>query len=76
MARRRSVLCTFRELGSYRELLTNLTRKELTVRYQHSVLGFAWSMLQPVFLLVVYTIVFRILGAGFASSRSGCFAAC
>ena len=52
--------------ASYRELLINLTRKELTVRYQHSVLGFAWSMLQPVFLLVVYTIVFRILGAGFA----------
>jgi ABC-2 type transport system permease protein len=66
MARRRTVVEHLRELGSYRELLTNLTRKELTVRYQHSVLGFAWSMLQPVFLLVVYTIVFRILGAGFA----------
>ena len=66
MARRRTVVEHLRELGSYRELLVNLTRKELTVRYQHSVLGFAWSMLQPVFLLVVYTIVFRILGAGFA----------
>jgi ABC-2 type transport system permease protein len=66
MSRRRSVAVHIRELARYRELLTNLTRKELTVRYQHSVLGFAWSMLQPVFLLVVYTIVFRILGAGFA----------
>lgn len=66
MARRRSVVEHIRELAAYRELLINLTRKELTIRYQHSVLGFAWSMLQPVFLLVVYTIVFRILGAGFA----------
>ena len=29
-------------------------------------LGFTWSMLQPLFLLVVYTAVFAILGAGFA----------
>ncbi|MBA2388514.1 MAG: ABC transporter permease [Acidimicrobiia bacterium] len=65
MARRRSVVEHLRELGGYRELLANLTRKELTVRYQHSMLGFTWSMLQPVFLLIVYTAVFAILGAGF-----------
>jgi ABC-2 type transport system permease protein len=65
MARRRSVVEHLQELGGYRELLINLTRKELTVRYQHSVLGFAWSMLQPVFLLVVYTAVFAVLRAGF-----------
>ncbi len=35
-----------------------LTRKELKVRYQHSALGFMWSMIQPLFLLVVYTVVF------------------
>ncbi len=66
MARRRSVAEHLRELGGYRELLANLTRKELTVRYQHSVLGFTWSMVQPVFLLIVFTAVFAILGAGFA----------
>lgn len=65
MTRRRTVREHLRELAAYRELLVNLTRKELTVRYQRSVLGFAWSMIQPVFLLGVYTLVFRILGAGF-----------
>ncbi len=65
MSKRRTVPEHVRELVSFRELLVNLTRKELTVRYQHSTLGFLWSMLQPVFLLVVYTAVFAILGAGF-----------
>jgi ABC-type polysaccharide/polyol phosphate export permease len=66
MSARRSVPAHLREIARYRELIAILTRKELTVRYQHSVLGFTWSMIQPVFLLVVYTVVFAILGAGFA----------
>lgn len=66
MAARRSIAAHVRELLSYRELLVMLTRKELTVRYKHSVLGFAWSMVQPLFLLLVYSVVFAILGAGFA----------
>lgn len=54
------------EIWEYRELLDGLIRKELKVRYKNSVLGFVWSMVQPVFLLGVYTLVFSILGAGFA----------
>ena len=53
------------EIWTYRELLEGLIRKELKVRYKNSVLGFVWSMVQPVFLLAVYTLVFNILGAGF-----------
>ncbi len=65
MAQRRSVVGHVREIFQFRELLGSLTRKELTVRYKHSTLGFLWSMIQPLFLLVVYTAVFAILGAGF-----------
>lgn len=65
MAQRRSILGHVREIFEFRELLGSLTRKELTVRYKHSTLGFVWSMIQPLFLLVVYTAVFAILGAGF-----------
>jgi ABC-2 type transport system permease protein len=65
MAQRRSVFGHVREIFQFRELLGTLTRKELTVRYKHSTLGFVWSMIQPLFLLVVYTAVFAILGAGF-----------
>ena len=53
------------DVWRYRELVGGLIAKELKVRYKNSALGFLWSMAQPVFLLVVYTVVFSILGAGF-----------
>ncbi len=43
----------------YRELLVNLTRKELKVRYKNSILGFLWSLLNPLLYLVVFSIVFQ-----------------
>jgi ABC-2 type transport system permease protein len=67
MSGRRSALTHLSEILGYRELLAMLVRKELAVRYKNSVLGFSWSMVQPLFLLVVYSAVFAILGAGFAS---------
>ena len=49
----------------YRELLLNLVRKELKVKYKNSALGFAWSMLNPAMYLVVFYVVFQIvLGSG------------
>jgi ABC-2 type transport system permease protein len=66
MAARRPLPAQIRQLLGFRELLVMLTRKELTVRYKHSLLGFTWSMIQPLFLLLVYSIVFAILRAGFA----------
>lgn len=67
MAGRRTVTAHLREIVSYRELLGMLVRKELTVRYKNSALGFTWSMLQPLFFLGIYTAVFAILRAGFAN---------
>lgn len=53
-----------RDLLRYRELLVNLVRKELRVKYKNSVLGFFWSMLNPALYLVIFYIVFtRFLGA-------------
>ena len=52
------------DLVRYRELLVNLIRKELKVKYKNSVLGFAWSMLNPALYLVIFYIVFtHFLGA-------------
>lgn len=58
---RRSVARHLVELWTYRELLGNLVRKELKVRYKNSTLGFAWSLLNPAMLMVVYTIVFDVV---------------
>jgi ABC-2 type transport system permease protein len=45
----------------YRELLRNLVRKELKVKYKNSVLGFVWTLLNPMLYLVVFTVVFQYL---------------
>ncbi|MEX5634648.1 ABC transporter permease [Parafrankia sp. FMc2] len=43
------------------ELLRNLVRKDLKVKYKGSTLGFAWSLANPLLLLVVYTFVFQVV---------------
>jgi hypothetical protein len=50
---------------AYRELWWELSRKELKVKYKDSVLGFAWSLLNPAMYLVIFYVVFQImLGSG------------
>jgi ABC-2 type transport system permease protein len=46
-----------REIWSYRELLGNLVRKELKVKYKNSFLGFLWSLVRPLCLLMIYWLV-------------------
>jgi ABC-type polysaccharide/polyol phosphate export permease len=46
------------ELWRARELLGQLVRKELKVRYRNSSLGFLWSMLTPALMTVVFSLVF------------------
>ena len=51
------------EVVQYRSLLYNLVTKDLKVRYKNSVLGFVWSLLNPLLMTVVFTIVFtQLLG--------------
>jgi lipopolysaccharide transport system permease protein len=49
-----------RELASYRELVFNLTLRDLRLKYKRSTLGVAWSLLNPIFMMVVYTAVFSV----------------
>ncbi len=51
------------EIIRYRGLVTNLVAKDLKVRYKNSVLGFVWSLLNPLLMTLVFTIVFtKLLG--------------
>jgi len=43
------------------ELISQLVRKDLKVKYQGSSLGFVWSLANPLLLLVVYTFVFAVV---------------
>jgi len=49
-----------KNLYRYRQLLTALTARDLKARYRGSVLGFFWSLANPLLLLGVYTLVFTI----------------
>ncbi len=49
-----------KDLYEYRELLFNLTRKEIKVKYKNSVLGILWSMINPLIMLLVFYIAFGL----------------
>jgi lipopolysaccharide transport system permease protein len=45
----------------YRDLLFNLVATELKVKYRGSALGFLWSLLNPLALILIYTIAFTYI---------------
>lgn len=49
------------QVWRYRELLVGMTRRELKVKYKNSALGFAWSMLNPLMIMVVYYFAFQVV---------------
>ena len=50
-----------RTLWRHRALVAELTRREFSGRYRGSFGGVAWSFVQPLFLLAVYTIAFGVI---------------
>jgi len=44
-----------------RELLVGMVRNELKIKYKNSVLGFAWSLLNPLLYLVVFYVAFTVI---------------
>lgn len=48
------------EIVTSRELLANLTLRELRGKYKRSALGWAWSLVNPLVTMAVFTIVFSI----------------
>ena len=49
------------EIYDYREMIYSLIKRDLRGRYKGSVLGFLWTFLNPLFQLIVYTIVFSVI---------------
>ncbi|RYZ13314.1 MAG: ABC transporter permease [Comamonadaceae bacterium] len=50
-----------RSLWSHRQLIVQMTRREVIGRYKGSVMGLLWSFLNPIFMLMVYTFVFSVV---------------
>lgn len=50
-----------RSLWRNRQLILQMTRREVIGRYKGSAMGLLWSFLNPVFMLMVYTFVFSVV---------------
>jgi lipopolysaccharide transport system permease protein len=55
------LLRNLRRLFRYRGLIQSLVARELKARYRGSVLGFLWSFINPLLLLLIYTFVFSVI---------------
>jgi ABC-type polysaccharide/polyol phosphate export permease len=55
------MLHNLRQLLRYRGLIQSLVARELKARYRGSVLGFFWSFINPLLLLLVYSFVFSVV---------------
>jgi ABC-type polysaccharide/polyol phosphate export permease len=58
--RETGLVFAFRRAFTERELLWNLTLRDLRSRYRRSVIGWAWSMINPAVMTAIYTFVFTV----------------
>lgn len=48
----------FREQLDYRELLLSVARRDLILRYEHSLLGIGWAVLMPLSHMLIFSVIF------------------
>ena len=48
----------FKEIWNYSELLYFLTKRDIKVRYKQTLLGGLWAIIQPLFIMIVFTLFF------------------
>jgi ABC-type polysaccharide/polyol phosphate export permease len=58
-------------LWQYRDLVRNLVIRDLKVRYKNSALGILWSMMNPLLMMIVFTVVFTVMAPIRAGSMQG-----
>jgi len=51
----------FKEIFRYRHMLLTLVRQDIDGRYKGSVFGFLWTLLNPLFMLIIYSVVFQFV---------------
>ncbi|HWR75641.1 MAG TPA: ABC transporter permease [Thiobacillus sp.] len=60
-AKSASLVTMLNSLWGNRELIAQMTRREVVGRYKGSIMGLLWSFLNPVFMLMVYSFVFSVV---------------
>lgn len=74
--RRVGLVGRLRELVAYRYLISNLVVRDLKVRYKNSILGIAWSWINPLLMMVVYTLVFNVMAGSSGLANYPAFVLC
>jgi len=58
------LIAGIKELYNYRELLYRLAVKEIQVKYKNTALGFLWTILNPLLLMIVFSFIFTVVFRG------------
>jgi lipopolysaccharide transport system permease protein len=56
------MLTLTKNVVQYRELITVLARKNITLRYKQAYLGIAWAVLKPIMMVLIFTIMRTFVG--------------
>ena len=48
----------YNELFRYKDLLYFMVKREITVLYKQTILGFSWAIIRPVFSMIIFSIIF------------------
>ena len=57
--RRINLFSAVKELWAFRELTYTLAERDLRIRYKQAVLGIAWAVISPVFMMLAFTLIFQ-----------------
>lgn len=61
MAKPKNLSIYLKEIHSYRDVLFQLVRQQLILRYRRTVLGYFWTLLNPILMMTVTAVVFASL---------------
>lgn len=54
------MFCKWKKILNYKSLIWMMTTREIKSRYRGTVLGFLWSFINPVLLMIVYILIFSV----------------
>lgn len=61
MANSKNLFGYLREIRTYRDVLFQLVRQQLILRYRRTVFGYLWTLLNPILMMTVTAVVFAAL---------------
>jgi homopolymeric O-antigen transport system permease protein len=73
-ARRRTIRESFSELNGSRLILANMVRRDFASKHKNSFFGMAWSLINPLLLVAIFSVAFWFMGARVVGNRTYPFA--